>query len=162
MSVLQKNFLKWSNKFFCHKCLYIFVLNNDPNGLSVLLVYFLSLQQFIRSFLLYHSYNIMLNLDPIYFYYSSTCVILFSSIIPTVWDLRLYIFVLDNKLPDKLCCYWITVKCLILMKWIVLSGTPVYFCSRQLSKHSITCDCILLTSHNISVLSHTFTVLKCL
>ncbi len=140
--------------------MYIFVLNNYPNGLSVLLVYFLSRQQPIRSFLLYQSYNIVLNVDPIYCYYSSTCIFLFSTIIPTVWDLYLYIFVLDNNLQDRIYCYWITVKCFILIKLIVLSGTLVYFCSQQLSKHSITCDCKLLMPSNNSVLSHAYTVLK--
>ncbi len=62
--------------------LVFFVLNNDPNGLSVLLVYFLSQQQPIRSFLLYQSYNKVLNIDPIYCYYSSTYVFLFSTIKP--------------------------------------------------------------------------------
>ncbi len=69
-------------------------------------------------------------------------------------------FILDNNLPDKIYCYGIRVKCFILIKLVVLSGTPVYFCSQQLSKHSITCDCTMLMSPNISILSYTFTVLK--
>ncbi len=91
-----------------------------------------------------------------------TCILLFSSIIPTVWQLCLHIFVLNNKLPDHIYCYCVTVKCLILIKLIVLSVWPVYFCSQQLSKPSITCNFTLLMSPNtnISVLSHTFTVLK--
>ncbi len=144
----------------CHQCMYIFVLDNDPNSLSVVLVYFWSQQQLIRSFLLYLSYNKMLNLNPIYCYYSCICIFLFSTIIPTVWQLCLYIFVLDNKLPDKIYCYCVTVKCWILIKYIVLSVRPVYFCCWQLSKPSITCDSTLLMSPNISVLSHTFTVLE--
>ncbi len=100
------------------------------------------------------------NVDPIYCNYSSTCLFLFSTIIPTVWDLCQYIFVLDNNLPDKIYCYWITVKYFVLIKVIDLSGMPVYFCYWQLSKHSITCDCTLLMSLNNSVLSHTYTVLK--
>jgi hypothetical protein len=74
----------------------------EANAPSVLLVYFLSRQKPIRSFLLYQSYNIMLNVDPIYSYYISTCIFLFSTIIPTVLDLCLYIFVLDNNPPDKI------------------------------------------------------------
>ncbi len=140
--------------------MYIFVLDNDPNGLSVLLVYFLSQQQPIKSFLLYQSYNIVLNVEPIYCLFSSTCIFLFLTIIPSVWDLRLYIFVLNNILPDKIYCYWITIKYFVLTKVIVLSGMPVYFCSLQLFKHSITCNCTLLMSPNNSVLSHTYTVLK--
>ncbi len=104
----------------------IFVLNNDPNSLSVLLVYFLCWQQPIRSFVLYQSYNIVLNVYPIYCYFSSTCIYLFLTIIPTVWDMCLYIFVLNNNLPEKNYCYWITVKYLIFIKLIVLSGTPEY------------------------------------
>ena len=53
---------------------------------------------------------LMLYVDPIYCYYSSTCIFLFSTIIPTVWDLYLYIFVLDNNLQDRIYCYWITVN----------------------------------------------------
>ncbi len=121
---------------------------------------FLFWQQRFRFFLLYHSYNKMFNVDPVYCYYSFACIFLFLAIIPTVWDLCLYIFVLNNNLPDKICCYWITVKCLILIKLIVLSGRPVYYHSWQLSKHSITCNCTLLMSPNIYVLSHTFTVLR--
>jgi hypothetical protein len=139
--------------YFCSR-------HNDPNGLSVLLVYVLSQRQLIRLFLLYHSYKKMVNVDPIYCYYSFDCIFLFLTFIPTFCDSCLYIFVLDNNLPDKICCYLITVECLILIKLIVLSGRPVYFYSRQLSKHSITCNCTLLMSPNISVLSHTFTVLK--
>ncbi len=140
--------------------MYIFVLNNYPNGLSVCFYIFLSWQQSIRSFLLYQSYNIVLNVDPIHCYFSFTCIFLLSTTITTVWDLRLYIFVLVNILPDKIYCYWITVKHFILIKLIVLSGMPVYFCSRQLAKHSITCYCTLLISPNNSVLSHTYTVLN--
>ncbi len=140
--------------------MYIFVLDNDPNGLSVLLVYFLSQRQLIRSYVLYHSYNKIKNVDPIYCYHSSDCIFVFLTIILTLIDLRLFIFVLNNNLPDKIYCYWIKVKCLILIKLIVLSGRPVYFYSRQSSKHSITCNCTFLMSPNISVLSHTFTVLK--
>ncbi len=136
----------------------IFPLDNGPNSLSVLLVFFLSRWQLIRSFLLYHSYNKMVNVDPIYCYYSSDCIFLFSTYIPTFCDSCLYIFVLYNNLPDKICCYWITVKCLFLIKLIVLSGRPVYACSRHLSKHSITCNWTLLMSPNISVLSHTLNV----
>ena len=106
--------------------MYIFVLGNDTNGLSVLLVICLSQQQPIRSFVLYQRYNIVMNVDPIYFYFSSTCILLSSTIIPTVWYLCMYIFVPDNNLPDKIYCYWITVKYLIFIKLIVLSGTPEY------------------------------------
>ncbi len=121
---------------------------------------FLSQQQLIRSFILYQSYNIGINVDPIYCYCGSTCIFLILTIIPTVWDFCLYFFVLDNNLPDKIYCYWFRVKCFILIKLVVLSGRPVYFYSWQLSKHSITCNCTLLMSPNISVLSQTLTVLK--
>ncbi len=46
--------------------MYFIVLDYDPNGLSVLLVYFSSRQQLIRFFLLYHSYNKILNVESIY------------------------------------------------------------------------------------------------
>jgi hypothetical protein len=48
-------------KYFCHQYLYIFVLGNDLNGLSVFFVYFRSRQHHIRSFLLYQSNNIILH-----------------------------------------------------------------------------------------------------
>jgi hypothetical protein len=51
--------------------MYIFVIDNDPICLSVLLVCFLSWQKLIRSVLLYHRYNIMFKVDPKYFNYSS-------------------------------------------------------------------------------------------
>jgi hypothetical protein len=82
--------------------LYIFVLDNDPNSVSVLLLYFFVSTTTSHSFLLYQSYNIMLNVDPIYCYYSSTCIFLFSTFIPTILDLRLYIFVLNNNLPENI------------------------------------------------------------
>ncbi len=140
--------------------MYIIVLNNDPNSLSVLLVYFFVLTTnyqnvFIVSQLQWNGKrrsNILFLQFRLYF--------LFSTFIPTFCDSCLYIFVLDNNLPDKICCYWITVKCLILIKSIVLLGRPVYCCSWQLFKHSITCDCTLLMSPSVSVLSHTFAVLK--
>jgi hypothetical protein len=33
------------------------------------------------------------------------------TIIPTVLDLRLYIFVCNDNPPDKIYCEWVTVKC---------------------------------------------------
>ncbi len=140
--------------------MYIFVLDNDLKGLSVLLVYVLSWQRLIRIFLLCHSYNKKVNADLIYCYYSSDCIFFFLAFVPTFCNLCLYIFVLNNNLPDQICYYWITVKCYILIKLIVLSGRPVCFCSQQSSKHSITCNCTLLMFPNISVLSQTFTVFK--
>ncbi len=109
--------------------MYIFVLNYDPNGVPVTLEYCWSQQALIWSFSLYLSYNKILNVDLIYCYYSCACIFLFSTIIPTVWQLCLYIFVLDNKLPDHIHCYCVIVKCQTLTKYIVLSVWPEYFCS---------------------------------
>ena len=49
--------------------MYIFVLNYDPNRLSSRLVYFGSLQQLKRSFLLFLSYNKKYIFDQFYYYY---------------------------------------------------------------------------------------------
>jgi hypothetical protein len=46
--------------YFRIACIF-FVLNNDPNGMSEILVYFLSRQHRIRSFLLYHSNKLILH-----------------------------------------------------------------------------------------------------
>ncbi len=140
--------------------MYIFVLNYDPNCLSVALVYFCSWQQISRLLILFLSYNKMLIVDQFYYYVSCACIFLFSSIIQTVWQLCLYIFVLNNKLPDHIYCHCVTIKSLTLIKCIDLSVSPVYFCSQQLSKPSITSAYIFSVSPNIYVLFHTCTVPK--
>jgi hypothetical protein len=52
--------------------MYIFVLEIDPNGQSVLPVYFWSQHQLIRSILLYQSYNMIVFDNAIYYVNSAT------------------------------------------------------------------------------------------
>ncbi len=133
-------------KLFCHFCMYILVLGYDPNHLSIALVYFCSWQQITRSYILFLS-NLFSCKFRLYF--------LFLAIIQTVWQLCLIIFVLNNKLPDHTYHFWVSIKCLMLIKYIVLSVAPVYFCSWQLSKPSIICACIflfLITNYQIQLI----------
>ncbi len=95
--------------------MFIFVLNYDPNGLPVALVYFCLQQQLIRLLILFLSYNKMFVIDQFYWYYSCALIFLFLTIIPTVWQLCLHIFVLNNKLPNHIYCFCVTVKCLTLI-----------------------------------------------
>ncbi len=84
------------NCFVINACILLFWTLSKTVCLFGLYI-FLSQQQPIRSFLLYQSDNIMLNVDPIYCYYSSTCICFFLTIIPIVIKLCLYILVLNNN-----------------------------------------------------------------
>ena len=84
------------NYFVINACIFLFSTLSKTVCLFSLYI-FLSRQTLLRSILLYQSYNIMLYVDPIYCYYSSTCLFLFSTFIPIVLDLRLYILVFYNN-----------------------------------------------------------------
>jgi hypothetical protein len=66
--LLKNNKLALNDQIKCcviNACIF-YVLDNDPNSLSVFLVYFRSRQHPIRSFLLYQSNNIILHEYIIY------------------------------------------------------------------------------------------------
>ncbi len=96
---LSHNKLYLNDLIYCfniNSCIFLFSTMSKEVCLFRLYI-FLSQQNPIRSFLLYQSDNIMLYVDPIHCVYSYTCIFLFSTFIPIVLDLHLYILVLYNS-----------------------------------------------------------------
>ncbi len=88
-----------------------FVLDYHPNRLSVALVYFCSRQQITRSYILFLYNNKILLVIQFYCYVRCPCIFLFSTIIQTFSQLCLYILFPNNKLPDHIYCFCVTIKC---------------------------------------------------
>jgi hypothetical protein len=126
--------------------MYIFVLNTEQHGLPVLLVYFWSQEKPIRSHSLYQSDNIMLYVDPIYCYYSSTCIFLFLTIIPIILYLHLYVLVLYNNSLSS--------DCTLLMSICLLSHTHTQYLNIVSDDNSFPKELALITfwlNNNIDV-----------
>jgi hypothetical protein len=92
----------------------------------------------------------MLLVNKFYYFVSCSCIFLFSTIIQTIYHLRLFIFVLDNKLPAPTYYFCVTIKCFRLINFIDLFAVPVCCCFWKLSKRSFWCPLIfmLLLTHD--------------
>ncbi len=75
---------------------------------------------------------------------SCVCIFLFLLTNQMACQLRLYIIVLANTMPEPIYCFCLTINCKRFINSNFKSVVPVYFCSLKQPKWSVRCAHIFL------------------